>query len=388
MPVIFIMAKYVVFTPTWGKTVGGTAKVARGLLYNIKELDPQSEYFVFSADFSGEPDTDVECVDGKLLGSRTLFYLYSLRRIRPDLIHCQGRIHQLLLGYIYKMLFKRSVRLICSFYTQPTFKSFLPGDTISSVPKTTLLSAIKKRLSVFLLNRADFVVANSLSLADNTKMMFSPGLTREIHVIPSGVEAPVFTTDEVKDFSAKYNLGRRYPVFLSVGVFSWDWKVAGLLLLLESFPAVVKEFPSARLVIVGDGRYAFLIKAKVQKLALQDHVILTGNLKNTFVPLAASHIYCHLALNESSSVSIIEAMICGKPIIVSRAGGNPELIVSEKNGLVVDPDRSYVEAAMLRLARDAFFSEALGKAARLDASELYNWPAIARQYLKLYSGSV
>lgn len=379
------MPRYVIFTPTWGKTVGGTAKVARGLLYAIRELSPESEFFVFSSDIGGEPDTDVECVDGTLLGSRTLFYLSSLRRIRPDLIHCQGRIHQLLIGYAYKRLFNHSVRLICSFYTQPTFKSFLPGDLSPSISETSFLSGIKRKVSVFLLNRADFVVANSQSLADNMKFMFSSGLKREIDVIPSGVDEPVFTPDEAEEFSTKYNLGQGYPVFLSVGVFSWDWKVAGLLLLLESFPAVVKEFPSARLVIVGDGRYAYLIKAKVEELSLKEHVILTGNLKNTFVPLAASHIYCHLALNESSSVSIIEAMVCGKPIVVSRAGGNPELIVSEKNGLVVEPDRACVEAAMLRLARDSAFSGALGMVAKADAAELYNWPAIARQYFKLYS---
>lgn len=379
------MARYVIFTPTWGKTVGGTAKVARGLLYAIKKLEPESEFFVFSADISGDPDTDVECIDGKLLGFRTLFCLSSLRRIRPDLIHCQGRIHQLLLGYIYKRLFKRSVRLICSFYTQPTFKSFLPDDLSPAIPETSFLSGIKRRVSVFLLNRTDFVVANSQSLADNMKFMFSSGLKREIYVIPSGVEDPVFAPDEVKEFSAKYNLGQGYPVFLSVGVFSWDWKVAGLLLLLESFPAVVKEFPSARLVIVGDGRYAYLIRAKVEELSLREHVILTGNLKNTFVPLAVTNIYCHLAFNESSSVSVLEAMVCGKPVVVSRAGGNPELIVSEKNGLVVEPNRACVEAAMLRLARDSAFSGALGMAAKAAAAELYKWPAIARQYLKLYS---
>lgn len=378
------MPKYVIFTPTWGKTVGGTAKVARGLLYAIKELAPDSEFFVFSSDMSGEPDNDVVCVDGKICGSRTLYYLSSLRRIRPDLIHCQGRIHQLLIGYVYKRLFNPSVRLICSFYTQPTFKAFLPGDIIPPVPKASLLSAVKKMISVFLLNRADSVVANSRSLADNTKLQFAPGLNREISVIPSGVEEPLCAGEEVKAFVEKYNLGQAYPVFLSVGVFSWDWKVAGLLLLLDSFSAVIKECHSARLVIVGDGRYASLINAKIAELALEEHVILTGNLKNTFVPLAASHVYCHLALNESSSVSIIEAMVCGKPILVSRAGGNAELIISGRNGLVVEPDIVSASTAMIRLAKDTALAGSFGAVAKSDAAEKYRWPAIAREYLKLY----
>ena len=379
------MSKYVFFTPTWGKTVGGTAKVARGLLYAIKDLVPDSELFVFASDMSGEVDVDGVCLDGKICGSRGLFCLFSLRRLCPDVIHCQGRVHQLLIGYIYKLLFKPSVKLIFSFYTQPVFKSFLPGDENLSVPRFTLFSAIKRQLSVFLLNRADVVVANSRSLADNIKLFLSSGLRREISVIPSGVEDPIFDQNEAEKFSAKYSLNQCFPVFLSVGVFSWDWKVAGFLLLLESFPAVIKEFPSARLVIVGDGRYSYLLKAKVEELALKEHVILTGNLRNTFVPLSVSHIYCHLALNESSSVSIIEAMVCGKPIVVSRAGGNAELIVSGKNGLVVEPDRVCVEEAMLRLARDTAFSDHLGASAKADASDRYKWPAIARQYLKIYS---
>ena len=375
------------FTPTWGKTVGGTAKVARGLVDGLKLVVPSSKFFIVSPDTGPELESDVECIDGKTFGSRLLFAFLALYRIRPTVIHCQGRVHQLLIGFIYKKIIDGNVKLLCSFCTQPTVRTFLPGVSVRVSQVNKLFGRIKNLISVFLLNRADLVVANSASLAENMIALLGPRFHRPFAVITSGVEVPEASAADIEDFIGKYKLTGVSPIFLTVGVFSWDWKVAGILLLLDSFKEVARQYPSARLIIVGDGPYKSLVQSKIDALSLQEQVVLTGNLQNTFVPIAASHIYCHLALNESCSVSIIEAMVSGKPIIVSRAGGNSELITDNETGLVVEPTVQDVQAAMLRLARDKDLSNKFGIAARLVAAERYSWRVIASQYSCFYLGA-
>lgn len=381
------MNEFVMFTPTWGKTIGGTSKVARGLVYGIKNLIPSCKFYIISPDTDKSPEQDIEYIDGKILSSSLLFAFFSLLRIRPSVIHCQGRVHQLFVGFVYKTLVDRNVKLLCSFYTQPTTKAFLPGGVEGIPDRNRLTEKIKNCISVFLLNRADSVIANSASLAENLCAVLGPGFKRQFIVIPSGVDQADPTAEEVESFVHAYNLNAAHPIFLTVGVFSWDWKVSGILLLLDTFREVISQFPSSRLVIVGDGRYRYLVESKIKTLSLQEHVVLTGNLLNTFVPVAVADIYCHLALNESCSVSIIEAMISGKPVIVARAGGNPEVIDDENTGLVVEPVMRSVKTAMIRLAKDMELSDKLGKAAKSVAPVRYGWPAIARQYAFLYSGN-
>lgn len=371
------------FTPTWGKTVGGTAKVARGLVAALCDLVPDVQFYIYSPDVGAGSERSVTYRDGRIICSALLFAFVDMCRFKPNVIHCQGRIHQLLVGYLYKKLVDKTAKTIISFYTQPTFRSFLNESLPKAGPFRISVSWLKDRLAIFLLNCADTVVANSASLAENLKIQYGSALKCRINVIPSGVEKIPSSINDSAYFKEKYGLGQSSPIFLSVGVFSWDWKVAGLLLLLDAFCSVSAQLPAAKLVIVGDGRYSDVIRNKIDELSIGHKVVLTGNLPNTFIPLAATDIYCHMALNESSSVSIIEAMVAGKPTIVSRAGGNTELISDKETGLVVASNPEELAEAMLSLARDPSLSEKLGKAASA-AAKNYDWKNIAAQYLIAY----
>lgn len=378
--------KIVMFSPTWASTVGGTAKVARGLVMGLRAAMPSVDISVLSPDSDGPDCHGVSSVDGKILGSRLLYSIYYLWAVRPEIIHCHGRVHNLLAAYIYKKLFcRRGVRLVFSFYTQPKVKTFIP-EIRDIVAKSNLSLLLKHKLSVFLLNRADVIVANSASLAKNVSKTFGFELSKQILVIPSGVDAPEksYSKNDAKIFRAKYGLGDSSLVFMTVGVFSWDWKVAGILLLLRAFKRCISENISAKLVVVGDGNYRPLILDEIRKLSLENNVVLTGNLSDTFLALNAADIYCHLALNESCSVSIAEAMVMGKPIIVSNAGGNPEMITDGVTGVVVSPNVEDTALALKALAGNPDFWGKCGTAAMKAAEQAYGWGIIAGQYLKTY----
>ena len=368
-------------TPTWNITMGGTAKVVYNLVNGIRGLNPTCRVHVITSDNIGNEDSDVSYM-GKDMISRVFRTIEVLRHFRPEVIHCHGRIHYLLISYIYKILFDTNARLICSFYTQLPDRIYLPKTV--SAPKVGNFNRLKKLISIFLLNKADCVVANSNSLAENLKRYLGYRFVNPVEIIPSGVEAYDIRERDVRDFIEYYSLQNARPVFLTVGVLQWDWKVAGMLILLKAFRGVIEEWPSSRLILVGDGQYRGMIEENIEQLNLQRHVLMTGNVSNTFIPLAVSDIYCHMALNESCSISILEAMISGKAIIAACAGGNSDLINDGETGLLVEPSVESLRLAMLELAQNRELTAKLGHTAEVVARENYNWNVIAGKYLRLY----
>jgi glycosyltransferase involved in cell wall biosynthesis len=88
---------------------------------------------------------------------------------------------------------------------------------------------------------------------------------------------------------------------------------------------------------------------------------------------------------EGLSQALLEAMALGKPVIASDAGGNPELIRHEADGLLVPPlDPAAWAAAIERLLGDAALAARLGEAARLTARVTFSLDRTVERTLALY----
>jgi glycosyltransferase involved in cell wall biosynthesis len=88
---------------------------------------------------------------------------------------------------------------------------------------------------------------------------------------------------------------------------------------------------------------------------------------------------------EGFSQSLLEAMALGKPVIASAAGGNPELVTHEADGLLVAPlDPRAWAAAIERLLGDAALAARLGTAARATAREKFSLDRTVERTLALY----
>ena len=82
---------------------------------------------------------------------------------------------------------------------------------------------------------------------------------------------------------------------------------------------------------------------------------------------------------------VLEAMAAGVPVLASKIGGVPDLIESEKTGLLCDPDRpeSFREN-VTRLLADRNFARQLATAAKAEARRRFHPLVIARQHLEVY----
>lgn len=84
-------------------------------------------------------------------------------------------------------------------------------------------------------------------------------------------------------------------------------------------------------------------------------------------------------------MSVLEAMAAGLPVVASRVGGVPELVVDGATGLLVDPGRpDELAAALLRLVGDPGLRRRLGDAGRARVEQSFDVDAFRRAHVELY----
>ena len=123
--------------------------------------------------------------------------------------------------------------------------------------------------------------------------------------------------------------------------------------LLEAWPLVLAEVPSARLLIIGEGSERDSLEAQVASLGIEDRVVFTGRREDVPAVTAALDVAVLPSYREAQGLSVLEAMALGRPVIASRVGGIPEMIEDGVSGLLVEPhDCDALAAGIVRLLTD------------------------------------
>jgi phosphatidylinositol alpha-1,6-mannosyltransferase len=158
---------------------------------------------------------------------------------------------------------------------------------------------------------------------------------------------------------------------------------------MRAMPRLLEQVPDAIYRIVGTGPELPRLQALAQELQLNGHVEFYGQVSdserarlleecNVFV-LATRATPTDF---EGQGIAVLEAMQKGKPVVVTRAGGVPEIVEHGRTGLVVEPDEPETLAgAMIELLQDPARASAMGSNAQMVVHERYGWDVIAGRYL-------
>jgi len=117
--------------------------------------------------------------------------------------------------------------------------------------------------------------------------------------------------------------------------------------LLRAFSRVVDD-SRVLLLIAGDGPCRAELETTVSALGLDGRVRLLGERDDVPSVLAAMDVFVLCSIAEGISNTILEAMATGLPVVATRVGGNPELVVDGKTGCLVEPRSPAALAASLR----------------------------------------
>lgn len=264
--------------------------------------------------------------------------------ISPDLIHSHYASSYGILGAKVK-----KPKLITSVW----------GTDITDFPNK---SFFHKKIVKNVLAKSDYIFATSNFLSKEIKNVSG----KSSKVTPFGVEINLDlyqkTEDDTFVFGTAKNLTNQSGIDVALKFFH-DLKKLN----------IQKKI---RYLIAGDGPYLKKIKSIINNLGLENDVNLMGEINHSEIKNFLNQIdaYINLPKKESFGVAVLEASAAGKPVIVSRIGGLPEIVIDGKTGFVVDVEKEKsVLTAMETLVYDNKKANQMGKYGRNFVTKNYDW---------------
>jgi glycosyltransferase involved in cell wall biosynthesis len=229
--------------------------------------------------------------------------------------------------------------------------------------------------------RADAFVA--VSQEDRRRMIEVEHIPEaRTRFIPNGIPAPPSPNPD-HDVRAELGIGTDQPV---VGVVATLRPQKALDVLLRAASRLREEFPQLRVLIAGGGEQEEArLKGIAAELGLRETVSFLGertdipDLLGTFDVAALSSDF------EGSPLSVMEYMEAAKPVVATRVGGVPDIVVDGETGLLVEPqDPGALAAATAELLRDPERAARMGEAGRERRRREFSIEATTRRVEALY----
>jgi glycosyltransferase involved in cell wall biosynthesis len=241
----------------------------------------------------------------------------------------------------------------------------------------------KRAVLGWLLGQCTTVTAVSAETASRLSSI-ATALPQKITVTHGGADLQPLDSDDrrVQEFRERFRI-RSGPVVCQVGV-NYPLKVAGVVRLMHALKVVQEQFQDARLLVVGEGELRSTVAREAERIGVAESVTLTGFVPDISVPLAVADVYCHITLQDAAPLSVLEAMMCGKPIVAARTGGIPELVNDGVDAVLVEPEPPQIAEALIQLLSNPERANQLAKAARLAAIQRHSWQSVADQFATAY----
>jgi glycosyltransferase involved in cell wall biosynthesis len=244
-------------------------------------------------------------------------------------------------------------------------------------------------------SRYDCIVANSNSVAADLLKIPLPG--RKVISIHNGVDIERFsptggTLDPLLDIDRLCGLAPSDVVRVGLVATFARWKghvtFMRALALLPANLAVRAYVIGGPIYLSSRSQYTLdELRASAQTYCPGVEVGFTGVVASVESAYRALDIVVHASTDpEPFGMVIIEAMACGKPVIVSRGGGAAEIVEEEVTALAHDPgDAATLAAQIERLARDADLRRRLGENGRAAVVAQFPADSMAGRFAELYS---
>lgn len=244
------------------------------------------------------------------------------------------------------------------------------------------------RLVLSLFKRADKIVSMTNEIKEELTAIGT--CTDQIVRIPNGVDGQRFRPSTVSERDV-WRKARGMADEVPIVVFSGRFVPRkGLDLLLEAWPRVVGQEPSAQLIVLGSGAdQPDSIEKRMRRVVSEKglaNVSFEGECKEPETYLAIADIFAFPSRKEGFPNALLEAMASGLAVVARRIGGVSELIEDQLTGLLCAPnDTVGLSQALLQLTMDRKFRDRLGKQAREQVLKNYKFEQVAKKYERVYN---
>ncbi|HEY3174512.1 MAG TPA: glycosyltransferase family 4 protein [Candidatus Polarisedimenticolia bacterium] len=208
---------------------------------------------------------------------------------------------------------------------------------------------------------------------------------RRVVVINSSIDLKRFTGvgDHRAEVRRELGIPQDCPVIGNVAALAWH---KGQKDLIAAMPRVLSEAPEARLVIVGEGDQGDALQRQAADAGLARRVIFTGLRGDVPRLLTAFDLFCMPSYLEGFCNSVLEAFALRLPVVATRAGGLPEIVVDGETGLLAPPhDPLALAATLLTMLRDRELSSRLALAGHRLVHEKHGVERMVQRTAELYA---
>lgn len=209
------------------------------------------------------------------------------------------------------------------------------------------------------------------------------GVTRPIHVLPTGIDPTVFRGGDFSGPQQELGIEPGQKLFLYIGRLAKEKSIEFLLETLASEP-----FPECRLVVIGDGPSRGELEETTRQLGLTGQVRFLGYRKRAELKhyLAGARGLVFASQTETQGLVLLEAQAGGVPVLAVRGPGVTEAVSDAQTGKLFQPgDRAGFLAAWRELAHDDGMFERMSRNARVWAED-FSAQAMARKMCDVYRG--
>ena len=322
----------------------GHTTVINNLCKGLSEIGYETAIGAFS--FDEDPPFNIK----KIVLNKTKLLKNGIEYLNYDIIHShQPRVH-------YYLLTKKPTKPVVFHYHGAANK-------IQEINFKVSMKLYRKRIK-------KIISVSKTGVSQIEKVIGST----TADVIYNGADTNFYNTN----LPIPYKKGNPQLLFVSA---LHKYKNAGIL--INAMSEILKEFPNAHLQIVGDGEDVPNLKKIINKNNLQNNVELAGKIDNEELRLRYSScdIYLSASTFEVCPVPTLEAMSCGKPLVLFNISPHREMVESSSAGvLFLNLSKKEISNRISEVIKK---KEYYSKNARIFA-EKHDWKNICLQVAKIY----
>jgi glycosyltransferase involved in cell wall biosynthesis len=155
--------------------------------------------------------------------------------------------------------------------------------------------------------------------------------------------------------------------------------------LLDALVLLKVRYPSAKVVVVGDGSERQALEERATALGLGGAMVFAGYRSDVRAVMAAFDVYVNCSTYEGVSLTILEAMASALPVVASAVGGNPEVVIDHETGLLVRPQAQAIATAVGAMIESPARRQSMGDAARWRVKRHFTIERMVDDYAATYS---
>ena len=195
----------------------------------------------------------------------------------------------------------------------------------------------------------------------------------KIHIIPYGIDVESFHPQELPT--------QRTILFLA--------KVSyhkGIMVLLDAFRKVHETLPDVKLVVAGHGPETELAQSVANTIGDGSAIQFIGKVDRANVPACLQNctVFCLPSYGEAFGMSVLEAMACGRAVVVTDDGGLRHIVTDKGGRKVPVADSQKLAEALVEIIQDPVLAQSMGTHNRKQVEERYAWDKVIDQIEALY----